>query len=157
MALNIRDAEKSDAKDISTLNAVVQAKHVNAVPWLFKEAQLDPQSIHSLMEKDDTVLYVADVDGSVAGYIFAQERHYPDTPLTYPYVAFHVHHICVASNFRRQGIGSALIDAVRMAASCMQVRRLTVDVWDFNEDAKRLFERAGISAYQLRLWQALDV
>lgn len=155
MGPTIRAAEAKDCSPILLLNAVVQVKHVAAAPWLFKDAALSEADFVDLIARADTVMQVAVIDDQIAGYTYAQMRRFPETPLTHGYRALHIHHICVDEAFRRQGIGRALVEAVREAGAGQGIARLTADVWDFNAAAKRLFERCGLSPYMVRLDQAL--
>ena len=72
MGPTIRAAEAKDCPRISLLNAVLQAKHVAAAQWLFKDAVLVEADIVALLACDDTIMRVAVYDGRFAGYIYAQ-------------------------------------------------------------------------------------
>ena len=47
----------------------------------------------------------------------------------------------------RQGVGAALIAAVRAQAASRNVALLGLDVWSFNADAKAFFQRQGFAPY----------
>lgn len=52
----------------------------------------------------------------------------------------------VAPSARRAGVGQALLDAVQAAAVRDGARRLSLDVADGNDAARRLYERRGFRA-----------
>ncbi len=64
----------------------------------------------------------------------------------------YLHHISVRPACSRKGVGEALIGAWRAAASELGITLLALDVWTFNEDARRFFRRHGFTAYNERLW-----
>jgi GNAT superfamily N-acetyltransferase len=53
---------------------------------------------------------------------------------------------------RRRGVGSALLNAVRISGSHLGITLLTLDVWSFNEGARAFFQRHGLEKYIERLW-----
>lgn len=141
-----------DAETVSMLNADVQAVHVEAVPWLFKDAAMSVEAIERLLAKPDNHILIAS-DGTLpVGYLFAEHRKIPETPLTHPYETFHVHHISVREAHRQTGVGAALMDALRTAGGEFGVKRITADVWSFNDTARRFFADQGLAPYMERLW-----
>jgi ribosomal protein S18 acetylase RimI-like enzyme len=124
----ISPAREVHAHWISDLNALVQAKHVAAQPWLFVDAAFSAAEMIALIARDDTVMRVAVCDGQVIGYIYAQSRAFSESALTRGYRALYIHHICVGAEFRRRGIASALVNAVREFAAESHIERLTADL-----------------------------
>ena len=67
--------------------------------------------------------------------------------------AAHVHHrpfgwigdLCVKSECRGRGIGTQLYRAMKEQAREMGLARIELMVWAFNEDAKRFYEKLGMS------------
>jgi GNAT superfamily N-acetyltransferase len=76
----------------------------------------------------------------------------PETSLTLAYEMVHIHHISVGSEYRRQGVGRALLGAARACGLELGIELLTLDVWSFNEDARAFFQRNGFNPYIERLW-----
>jgi len=152
MPVSIHHATRGDIATISNLNHDVQAKHVAAMPWLFKDVPLDSATVASLLDHADTIMLLARLDGESAGYVYAQARSFPETPLTFAYKAVHVHHISVRKELRQSGIGRALVEAVKSAAADRGIERVTADIWSFNEQAVRFFQSCGLSPYLMRCW-----
>jgi ribosomal protein S18 acetylase RimI-like enzyme len=153
MEIKIRPAVEGDADTISELNAIVQAKHVKAVPWLFKDSGWTPDAVKAVLLRPETLMFIADVETESAGYVYAEARQFPDTSLTHAYGAAHVHHISVHDRFRRTGVGRALLAAVDGAARGRGIERLTADIWAFNDEAIGFFRNGGLSVYMLRHWR----
>ena len=152
MTIDIRRAKPSDAAIVAELNADVQALHVAAVPWFFKEGGMKLEAVERLLEAPDNLVLLAEADAAPVGYLFAEHRRIPETPLIYPYEILHVHHISVRESHRRAGVGRALMDALRTAGKERDVERISADVWSFNDRAKRFFDSHGLSPYMMRLW-----
>jgi ribosomal protein S18 acetylase RimI-like enzyme len=62
----------------------------------------------------------------------------------------YLNHISVAAPFRKLGVGRALVEAVRQIGAQHNISTLALDVWSFNEPARRFFRRCG--PYNERLW-----
>ena len=157
MTISVRRATEADAESISALNTDVQALHAAAMPSRFKPPEsgsFSAREVSALLAERENLLFLAHVDGEAAGYAYAEIIRRPETSLTYSSEMLHVHHIGVGSSFRRQGVGSALLNAVRAAGLDKGITLLTLDVWSFNEAARAFFRRQGFDPYVERLWRS---
>jgi GNAT superfamily N-acetyltransferase len=105
-----------------------------------------------ILAKPDNLVFLAFLDEAPAGYAYAEIIRRPETSLTYPYEMMHVHHISVRPQFRRRGVGSALLSAVRAWGRDLGIELLTTEVWSFNKDARAFFGRQDFRQYIERLW-----
>jgi ribosomal protein S18 acetylase RimI-like enzyme len=155
MAILIRKAVVQDADVLGALNADVQAIHAAAMPWLFKPPGPDtfpPDAVKDLLAQPENLIFIAEVDGTAAGYAYAQIEERPETPFIRAHDIIYLHHISVRPAYRRHGVGSALIGAVRAAATDAGIALVALDVWTFNEDARTFFHRCGFALYNEQLW-----
>jgi ribosomal protein S18 acetylase RimI-like enzyme len=155
MSIVVRRAVAADAEALSALNAEVQAIHAKALPWLFKAPGSDtfsPSAVEALLGEADSLIFVAELHGIAAGYAVAQVVRRPETPFHFAHDMLYVNHFGVRAAARRQGVGSALMAAVRAAATQCGVATVALDVWSFNERARAFFCRRGLSTYNERLW-----
>jgi ribosomal protein S18 acetylase RimI-like enzyme len=155
MAILIRKAVEQDADVLGALNADVQAVHAAAMPWLFKPPGPDtfpPAAVKDLLAQPENLIFLAEVDGTAAGYAYAEVVERPETPFIHAQDTLHLHHISVRPAWRRHGVGSALIAAVRAAATDAGITHVALDVWTFNEEARAFFRRCGFASYNERLW-----
>jgi hypothetical protein len=100
----------ADAQSVSALNEQVQAVHAAAFPGRFKPPGPDtfpPEAVRTLLVEARTVLFVAHVDSVAASYVCAEVVRRPETPFQYAYEMIYIHHISVAADFRRRGVGRA--------------------------------------------------
>ena len=153
--ISVRQATPADAELVSILNVDVQAIHAAALPERFKPpgpASFPAAETRALLAKADNLVFLAFVDSAPAGYLYAELVRRPETSLTHAYETIYVHHISVEPARRRRGVGSALLDAVRLSASSFGITVLTLDVWSFNGSARAFFHRHGYEQYIERLW-----
>lgn len=96
-------------------------------PWS-KQAFLS-----ELLDNDRAYYLVAKVDGRAIGYIgiwlVAGEGH--------------ITNVAVHPEYRRRGVGHELLESVEKLAKERGIRRLTLEVRQSNETAKRLYRRLG--------------
>jgi diamine N-acetyltransferase len=155
MSILVRRATTPDAELVSSLNADVQALHAAALPWRFKPpgpGTFAPKDAEALLAKPDHLTFIAEVAGEPAGYASAEIVRRAETPFHYPHARVHLHHISVRPDHRRQGVGKALLTAVRAAAKEQGITLLSADVYTFNENARAFFRRHGLTPYMERLW-----
>jgi ribosomal protein S18 acetylase RimI-like enzyme len=153
--ISVRRAIASDAQILSLLNRDVQAVHAAALPFRFKppsQHSFPPAEAAALLAKFENLVLLAQVDQDPAGYAYAEIVRRPETSLTYAFEMLYLHHISVGTRFRRQGVGTALLNAVRAAGEDLGITLLSLDVWSFNETARRFFCQHGFHPYNERLW-----
>jgi ribosomal protein S18 acetylase RimI-like enzyme len=155
MPIAIRRATDADVHAVSALNEHVQAIHAAVLPRRFKPPgrhTFPPEAVRTLLAESRTILLVADVGSTPAGYVYAEVVRRPETPFHFAYEMIYVHHISVGTDFRKQGVGRALLDAVRNAGAELGIATLALDVWTFNAEARGFFRRYGLTLYNERLW-----
>jgi len=156
--MDIRRARPEDAVAISDLNRTVQTLHARAYPHLFKPpapGTFTPDEVLAMMAQSGNVFFIAIVDDRPAGYVYAQIAHRPESAIRRPMELIYVHHFSVDEAFQGQGVGSALMTAIRDLAQAESISHLEVDVWSFNDRALTFFEHQGFSVYNQRLWMDL--
>jgi GNAT superfamily N-acetyltransferase len=125
MPTAIRLATTADAEVISSLNADVQAIHWAALPSRFKPPgpkTFPPTAAAALLAQSNSVVFIAEVDSIPVGYAYAEVIHRPETSF------HHAYDISVRPEHRKRGLGGALMDAVRSAASERGISLVALDV-----------------------------
>jgi GNAT superfamily N-acetyltransferase len=153
--ITIRRATARDAAALSLLNADVQAIHAVALPWWFKPPgpeSFPPAAAAALIAKPESLIFLAEVDADAVGYAYAEVIRQAATPFRHAYEMVYLHHISVRPAQRRQGVGSALIGAVRSAAAEIGITLTGADIWSFNDEARAFFRRHGFTTFNERLW-----
>jgi GNAT superfamily N-acetyltransferase len=155
MPMVVRRAGPDDADVVSALNADVQAVHAAALPGSFKPPGPDtfpPAAAAALLAQPDNLVFIAEDAAAAVGYAYAEVCRLPETPFRYAYEMIYLHHMSVRPDHRRQGVGTALLGAVRSAGKDLRIDLLALDVWSFNARARAFFHRHGFAPYNERLW-----
>jgi ribosomal protein S18 acetylase RimI-like enzyme len=155
MPVVVRRAGTAAATIVSALNDDVQAVHAAALPWRFKVPGPDtfpPAVAAEILAKPETLVFIAELAGAPAGYAYAEVARLPDRPMHRAYDMVYLHHISVRPATRRQGVGEALLAAVRNAGKAVGIDLVALDVWAFNEPARAFFRKQGFVVYNERLW-----
>lgn len=152
--MQIRQATKQDAEIISKLNADVQQIHADAYPHLFKQPSTDsfpPATACEILSKPDNHIFIGEVGGAAIGYIYAQILNLPENPFRYATRQIYIHHISISPVYQKHGYGEKFVEAVKDLAKERGITNIGLDVWSFNTNATRFFEKQGFTIYNQRM------
>ena len=155
MAVSIRNATESDTATISALNKDVQAIHAAAVPSRFKTPGPETFTVadaSAFIAQPGYFGLIAEWAGAPVGYAIARLMQNPETPFAYPSKMLYVHQISVRPEYRRRGVGRALLDCLKQKGSAAGATRLTLEAWAFNSAALDFFQGYGLAPASIRLW-----
>jgi ribosomal protein S18 acetylase RimI-like enzyme len=145
-AITIRAATREDAPALGRLGALLVRTHHELDPARFIAAT--PRTEHGYssflatqLADPDVVILVAESHDGVLGYAYAGIEGVDYVALRGP--AGVLHDLVVDPNYRGQGIGRRLLDAVVAALAARNAPRVVLSTAERNEAAQRLFERAG--------------
>ena len=139
----IGPAKLEDMECISRLYKALNTDMSRLQPEMFRPAGEDGGFIRSVLESERDDLLLAREDGRVLGMALVQDK---DTP---PYPAFiqrrytYLMDLVVDPEYRRQGVGRALLGAVKDWAESRDAEFIELGVLAQNEDAIRLYESLG--------------
>lgn len=134
----------------------VHAAHVAGRPDLFKPGGVESVAQITARISDAGEFYwVAAAGENVVGYAYA--RLFEETESIWRYAArvLVLDQMGVDARHRSQGIGQRLWIAVRDSAIAERVDRVILNVWAFNSDARRFYERLGFTSFHERM--ALEI
>jgi len=83
--------------------------------------------------------WIAELEGTAAGYLLATIHDQPETPFKFRRVYFEVDQISVAPAFRKRGVAKALVERVATEARAMGIKDLELNSWSFNTEAHAVF------------------
>lgn len=143
----IRRAIPTDIESIRKLLVQVNRIHAAARPDLFKEngIKYEDDSLRELLADDQKPIFVADNErGSILGYVFCIIETTPETPHSYPIRTLFIDDLCVEEEQRGHQIGSKLFEYAKMFGQEIGCDRMTLHVWNFNQDAYLFYQKKGM-------------
>ena len=142
--MRIRNMVLDDYKEVDRLMAQVHQLHVNGRPDLY----IDVEHIYSfeqfkeMVENEDMITILAEEQEAVLGICMISMR--AKTCMVKRRTAY-MEDLCVDEKCRGKGIGRALFLYGKEMAVKMGAERLDLMVWDFNNDARKFYEKMGMN------------
>ena len=143
----VRRAGEEDIPRITDLLVQVDMVHHNGRPDIFKgpAVKYSPDELREIFRDQDRPVFVAVSEaGEVLGHAFCVLKEVKDHPLLMDDRTLYIDDICVDEAARGRGVGRALYERCAAYARELGCRRLTLNVWAFNEPARRFYEEMGM-------------
>ena len=144
--MNIRLAQTQDIPGMIRLLYQVGGVHHDIRPDIFRPNALKytEAALKALLKDESKPIFVADDNGSVAGYCFCQIRDYTGSTALTDRKELYIDDLCVDETRRGQHIGSVLYDHAVAYAKEIGCAFLTLNVWCGNDSAMRFYEKMGL-------------
>jgi ribosomal protein S18 acetylase RimI-like enzyme len=154
MPLHIRAATNDDLALLAQLNEPVQSLHAALYPADFK-GNVDAANVASFFEraaaKPESSIAIAEQDGLPVGYIWFDISARPENAFKPPQSFVYIHHVSVAADARRRGVGSAMLAYAKEKARAAGAEEVRLDTWIANVEAQRFFEAHGFAPFIVML------
>ncbi len=151
--MDILKANAAHLNAIVALNRIVQNLHAKREPGHFRP--FDQAAVTAFLRNaldDPAVTVLLAVEGNhPLGYALLRVQNRPENAFSLRRSFVELEQIAVDPNSRKGGVGSALIDQAFAVAQSLGLGELELSVWEFNEDALRLFHRKGFAPCQHRM------
>ena len=141
--MRIRSMVLADYQEVDRLMAQVHRLHVEGRPDLY----IDVEHIYSfeqfkeMVENEDMITILAEENERVLGICMISMR--AKTCMVKRRTAY-MEDLCVDHDYRSRGIGKELFLYGKELAGNMGAERLDLMVWDFNDDARKFYEKMGM-------------
>lgn len=144
--MKIRNAIEKDIPGILNLLRQVGKVHSDLRPDIFPAGTLkyDAPALEALLQDKSRPIFIADVDGIVAGYCFCQHKVIENTALSVGRQELYIDDLCVDENHRRMGLAKALYNHTLTYAKKTSCNTVTLHVWNGNDGAIRFYEQMGM-------------
>lgn len=143
-------ATKNDRAAVNELAAQVHEMHVSWRPDIYRMAE----ELYPAERFDQCIqnraLYVAKIEGNVAGYALLAIRDYDWNGMV-PRKVMRVEEICVHEACRGHGIGKEMMNDVHALAKAFGCTDLEINVYPQNEAAIRLYESCGFTIRNINM------
>lgn len=148
-ATTCRKATPDDLPILCALGQILNRQHHAAQPDFYRDAttDLERDAPHWRPSLEDglAAAFIAEQDGRPVGFITTRIVK-PASPLLADTVAGRIDSVAVMEGYRGQGIGRLLVKTAESWTIAQGARDLRLTVWDFNTDARRLYEALGYTA-----------
>lgn len=143
MQIAVRSASRNNVSVIARLAAQVQEWHVRSYPTLFRP-DVSTRDFEDAVRRhlhDNNMRLLVAVRGSlVVGYARLEVQRRPATVVKFERSELYIHELGVDHEARASGVGSAIIAHIADIARAEGIRRIGVDVFSRNEDARHFYE-----------------
>jgi len=158
-SITVRPFQPTDRAAVGRLGEMLVTEHHDFDPKRFiaprpDMAELYGRFLASQSEHPDKLVLVAERDGVVAGYAYAGAEGNDYMALRGP--AGVIYDLVVDPDHRRQGIGTALLDAAQAALAERGEPRAVLSTAERNVGAQRMFEKAGFRRTMIEMTRELD-
>jgi ribosomal protein S18 acetylase RimI-like enzyme len=158
MEMTIRRVTAQDYEALCKIIEEVDALHREALPYIFRESGgpvRDRIYVLGLLADEDHGLFVAEIEGQVAGYVHVTVREAPPIPILVPRRIAVVDNIVVKEAYRRSGLGRALMGRAEQWAQAKGAADVELNVYEFNESAIAFYESLGYETFSRRMGRRL--
>ena len=145
-----RFAREDDLPRVNELRRQVNDLHVAGMPEVFKPG-FPPELrdyIFAIWDDPKKEIVVAEREGVICGFAVLQHVVRPETPFKLKMDFLDIDEFGVDAACRRQGVGLEMVAFIRDYAREKGIRRLELNMWEFNQDALAFYEAAGFSTYR---------
>lgn len=142
----VRGATLDDYREMCALLSEVDELHRSNLPWMFEKPAVEPRSVQffeQLLGSQDSTLLVADSGTRLVGVAAVLVRNSPDFALFVRQSWAVLDNIAVSKNWRRRGVGTALIRDAERWAEARGAHWLELGVYEFNDEARAFYAALG--------------
>lgn len=144
----IRKAEPTDLPTIKTLYFRLFEQMTHYEPDYMQAAHQDEAFLHKVLAGEDHfTAFVYQSAGEIKGMAITQLQESPPYNCFVPLKCMYLMDLIVAADARGHGIGTALMDRVKMWAKEKRADYLELSVLSKNSLAEALYLREGFEAY----------
>lgn len=142
----IRPAKITDIDRLSDLLYIVHNIHAEGRPDIFTigKQKYTKEDLVSVIENNNTPVWVAEVDGVVVGYLFGIYEEIKDHQSLVNRKTLYIDDICVDDKYRGMKIGTNLYEYVKTIARENGCYDITLNVWNLNPGAMKFYEKLGL-------------
>lgn len=153
MRPTVRRAIPEDTERLLALLEQVESVHQKGRPDLFREhgIKFTACELLEIIADDTRPVFVAVYEGCVVGYVFCIITETKGSTMLFDMKNVHLEDVCIDESCRGMGIGGLLMEYVTEWARKNGCDHMDLDVWEFNDGARRFYERYGFATQKRRM------
>lgn len=142
---------------IELLKQVGQVHHLGR-PDLFRAGaqKYNEEDLQKLLRDESRPIFIAEDDGKVLGYGFCILKITKNDPVLADHTTLYIDDLCVDESCRGKHIGKAVYAHIVDYAKALGYDSVTLNVWSFNENAKRFYESLGMKPQKIGMEMLLE-
>lgn len=146
----IRFVKEDELEKVNILRKQVHKLHIDGRADFFKSDGWDgiKEVAKVRFDSDDSNVIVACYDREIVGIAIIQYIHRPESQFRPIHDFVHIEEFCVDEKHRRRGIATSLFDFIKEDASNRGIKKLELNMWEFNENALKFYESIGFKTYR---------
>jgi GNAT superfamily N-acetyltransferase len=143
--MNINYKFLKDAEIITNLSKIVYDDHNNYYPDMFNDFIFKDRLklYEDILKKDSNFSIIAFDNEKPVGYILAIEHKFPSTIFKKELLTYFIDSMSIVQDYQRKGIGTELINQVKIFAKTKNINRLNLYVWDLNIKGIKFYSKLG--------------
>jgi diamine N-acetyltransferase len=157
---SIRLVTKNDYAELNTLFEELDEYHRKALPQIFRKPDGSARSwdfLQGVLADQNAVIFIAEIQNLIIGLVYAYVRSIPEIPIKIPSRAGEIDQIIVRQEYRRYGVGKALMERIHQWADQMKLERLELSVWNFNKEAQDFYQELDYEPAFVRMWKNQNI
>ena len=146
----IRLAKIQDLEQVNIIRKEVNDLHIKGRPDVFKPgftAEIK-EYVKCYINSDDKFLLVCEDNNLICSYAMVNFVLKPETPYRYELKYLEIQEIGTLQSAQGKGYGIEIIKAVKDIAQKHDIHRIELNMWTFNEEALKFYEKTGFSTYR---------
>ena len=155
----IREAVPTDYPALVPIADEVHTLHAAAHPSIFQSVErassLPQAYVDELLAGDTSTIQVAEIAGRIVGFAIVSVFDAPPFEVLIPRRIVFIDNMVVTEAQRGQGIGQALLEVAIEWGRARGATTLELTVWEFNQRARALYERLGLTTLHRTLQRTL--
>ncbi len=142
---------------IELLKQVGQVHHLGR-PDLFRAGaqKYNEEDLQKLLWDESRPIFIAEDDSKVLGYGFCILKITKNDPVLADHTTLYIDDLCVDESCRGRHIGKAVYAHIVDYAKALGYDSVTLNVWAFNENAKRFYESLGMKPQKIGMEMLLE-
>lgn len=148
--MNVRFAEEKELDRVNELRKQVSRLHAAGKPDVFKAGF--PQEMQDLVyvfwNDPEKKIVVVEKDGVICGYAVLHHMCRAENPVKREQNYLDIDEFGVDEAYRRQGVAAEMIDFIRAYTVEKGIRRIELNMWEFNKGALAFYESVGFRTFR---------
>lgn len=146
----VRLAKKEELERVNEIRKMVNDIHVLGRSDIFRAGFTEELKnyIYDIWNAENKDIIVAERDGVLCGFACVQYVDKPENPFMNARRFYAVEEFGVDEKFRRQGVGTEIINFIRQDAKRRGLDKVELNMWEFNKSALAFYEAVGFKTFR---------